>query len=110
MTPEPLLAVRGLVKTYLMAPEKTGGAPRRVEVLRGIDLDLAPGEMVALTGASGSGKSTFLNVIGRARRADARRGALRRASPSSSATTPDGPASATRPWASSSRAITSCRS
>ena len=64
MTPEPLLAVRGLVKTYLMAPEKAGGAPRRVEVLRGIDLDLAEGEMVALTGASGSGKSTFLNVIG----------------------------------------------
>ena len=60
----PLLAVRGLVKTYLMAPEKAGAAPRRVEVLRGLDLDIAPGEMVGLTGPSGSGKSTFLNVIG----------------------------------------------
>jgi lipoprotein-releasing system ATP-binding protein len=60
----PLLAARALVKTYLMAPEKPGGEPRRVEVLRGVDLDIAAGEIVALTGPSGSGKSTFLNVIG----------------------------------------------
>ncbi len=60
---EALLSVRGLVKTYLMADD-AGGPPRRVEVLRGIDLDIGRGEMVALTGASGSGKSTFLNVVG----------------------------------------------
>jgi lipoprotein-releasing system ATP-binding protein len=60
----PLLSVCGLVKTYLMAPDKPGAPPRRVEVLRGLDLDIGPGEMVGLTGPSGSGKSTFLNVIG----------------------------------------------
>ncbi len=56
--------MRGLVKTYLMPPERAGAAPRRVEVLRGLDLDIGQGEMVGLTGPSGSGKSTFLNVIG----------------------------------------------
>jgi lipoprotein-releasing system ATP-binding protein len=60
----PLLSIRGLEKTYLMEPEVRGGPPRRVEVLRGIDLDIAAGELVALTGPSGSGKSTFLNVVG----------------------------------------------
>jgi lipoprotein-releasing system ATP-binding protein len=60
----PLVSIRGLRKTYLMAPEAGGREPRRVEVLRGVDLDIAPGELVALTGPSGSGKSTFLNVVG----------------------------------------------
>ncbi len=52
-----LVRIEGLTKTYLMGD-------RRLEVLRGIDLDIADGELVALTGPSGAGKSTFLNVIG----------------------------------------------
>ena len=53
----PLVRIEGLGKTFLM-----GG--RRLEVLRGIDLEIAAGELVALTGPSGAGKSTFLHLLG----------------------------------------------
>ena len=55
--PAPLVAVRGVTKTYQRGPE-------RVAVLHGIDLDIAPGEFIALMGPSGSGKTTLLNLIG----------------------------------------------
>jgi lipoprotein-releasing system ATP-binding protein len=53
----PFVRIEGLAKTYLMGD-------KRLEVLRGIDLDIAEGELVALTGPSGAGKSTFLHLLG----------------------------------------------
>ena len=53
----PFLAVRGLSKSYRM------GA-RELPVLRDLDLDVEAGEMVAIVGASGVGKSTLLHLLG----------------------------------------------
>jgi lipoprotein-releasing system ATP-binding protein len=58
------LEARGIVKSYLV-----GAAP--LAVLRDLDLDVAEGEMVAIVGASGVGKSTLLHVLGGLDRADA---------------------------------------
>jgi putative ABC transport system ATP-binding protein len=59
-----LLALSGIEKTYLLGDTV-------VRALRGASLSVDPGEMVAIMGASGSGKSTMLNVIGTLDRADA---------------------------------------
>ena len=41
-----------------------GSGRRRLEVLKGINLEIKKGELVALMGPSGCGKSTLLNIIG----------------------------------------------
>jgi len=56
--PDPVLAALGIHKTYI------GGDGSRLEVLRGADLILDPGETVAIIGESGSGKSTLLHILG----------------------------------------------
>jgi len=52
-----LLSARGLRKTYIMGK-------RTLEVLRGVDVEIARGDFVALRGASGTGKSTLLHLLG----------------------------------------------
>ena len=51
-----VLTARGLRKSYL-------SGDRRIEVLRGVNLDVAAGESVSIRGESGSGKSTLLNLL-----------------------------------------------
>ena len=51
-----MIHLHGIHKTYF------GAQP--LHVLKGIDLDIAEGELVSIMGASGSGKSTLLNILG----------------------------------------------
>ncbi len=61
---EALVQVRNVHKTFFRGGEK-------IDVLQGLDVDVAKGEFLALMGPSGSGKSTLLNLIGGLDRAPA---------------------------------------
>jgi lipoprotein-releasing system ATP-binding protein len=53
----PFVEIRDLFKSYWMHG-------KRIDVLRGVSVDIERGELVSLVGASGAGKSTFLHVLG----------------------------------------------
>ena len=54
---EPLVRAQGLHKEF-----RRGG--ERIDVLKGVDLEIQPGDFLALMGPSGSGKTTLLNLLG----------------------------------------------
>ncbi len=54
----PVLTLRGVGRTY------TAGIEQPLEVLKAVDLELRPGEIVGLIGPSGSGKSSLLHAAG----------------------------------------------
>ena len=56
-TDPPLLSLRQARKIY-------GEAEAEVRALDGVDLEIERGEFVAITGASGSGKSTVMSIVG----------------------------------------------
>ncbi len=54
---EALISLRNVTKTY-------GVGATAFQALKGVDLDIAPGDFVAVMGPSGSGKSTAMNILG----------------------------------------------
>ncbi|GAA0314413.1 ABC transporter ATP-binding protein [Sphingomonas oligophenolica] len=53
----PIISLRGVTKIY-------GEGATAFQALKGVDLDIAQGDLVAVMGASGSGKSTMMNILG----------------------------------------------
>lgn len=57
MAGEPIITLRGVTKTY-------GEGATAFQALKGVDLNIAEGDFVAVMGPSGSGKSTTMNMLG----------------------------------------------
>ncbi len=57
MAGDPIITLRGVTKTY-------GEGATAFQALKGVDLDIAEGDFVAVMGPSGSGKSTTMNMLG----------------------------------------------
>lgn len=57
MADDPIIRLRGITKTY-------GTGATAFQALKGVDLDIARGDFVAVMGPSGSGKSTAMNILG----------------------------------------------
>ncbi|MCG2841525.1 ABC transporter ATP-binding protein [Sandaracinobacter sp. RS1-74] len=57
MISPPLISLRGITKVY-------GEGPNAFQALKGVDLEIARGDFIAIMGASGSGKSTTMNILG----------------------------------------------
>lgn len=55
---DPILDLKGITKSY------NAGRPNEIAVLRGVDLSVSAGEVVALVAPSGAGKSTLLHIAG----------------------------------------------
>jgi len=59
----PVVVVKGLVKTFVQAGAFPWSESREVHAVRGVDFRIAPGEVVALVGQSGSGKTTVSRIV-----------------------------------------------
>ena len=57
MSKQPILSLKNVVRTYIQGENE-------LHVLKSANMDLYPGEIVALVGPSGSGKSTLLHTTG----------------------------------------------
>jgi putative ABC transport system ATP-binding protein len=60
MKSQPFIRMQGVVKEYRALPTALGG---NVVALKGIDLEVKPGEFLVITGKSGAGKTTLVNML-----------------------------------------------